>query len=277
MANGNLKEKLAAKAGANVPEKKPLTLADQLQAMVPQFAKALPRHMSPDRLARIALTLYRQNPGLAQCSPQSFFGALMQAAQLGLEPGLVGHAWLVPFNNKRTGQKEVQFIIGYQGMIDLARRSGQILSLMAKEVFVNDHFKLIYGLHEALEHVPWHLREDKKIDEPGEFRGVYFIAHLKDGGHIINYMPAAEIEEHRVRSKSPDDGPWKTDYMAMAKKTIVRNTFRWLPVSIEVREQIEARDESVRMTVEDAIDISWEAVPPESPPDVSEESPPAAA
>ena len=86
--------------------------AQQMEAMVPQFARAMPKHMDPDRLARIAMTEYRRNPVLGTCSPQSFFGALMQAAQLGLEPGLVGHSYLVPFRNKKTGTTDVQFIIG---------------------------------------------------------------------------------------------------------------------------------------------------------------------
>ena len=112
----SLKDKVANKAGRAVATtegaKAPKTLAQQMEAMVPQFARAMPKHMDPDRLARIAMTEYRRNPVLGTCSPQSFFGALMQAAQLGLEPGLVGHSYLVPFKNRKTGTTDVQFMIG---------------------------------------------------------------------------------------------------------------------------------------------------------------------
>lgn len=247
-----LKDKLMKKGDQQVQSSgKPKTLADQINALVPQFAKALPKHMSPERLARIALTVYRQTPGLAECTPESFFGALMQAAQLGLEPGIVGHAYLLPFMNRRTGRKEVQFIIGYKGMIDLARRSGQIESITARPVYTNDYFKVTYGLNETMEHIPWHMREDVGHATRGELRGVYLVCKFKDGGHLIDYMPKAEIEEHRLRSLAADSGPWKTDYEAMALKTIIRKNFKWLPVSIEIQEQIAIRDETIRDTPDD--------------------------
>lgn len=105
-----LKNALAAKTGATTTEKKPATLADQINALVPQFARAMPKGMSSDRLARIALTSVRNNPQLGACTPASFFGALMQCAALGLEPNLAGHAYLIPFKNK--GVLECQYITG---------------------------------------------------------------------------------------------------------------------------------------------------------------------
>lgn len=108
-------ERVAAAAGRDVAttgERAPATLAGQLKAMIPEFARAMPASMSADRLARIALTEVRRNPALGECTPASFFGALMQCATLGVEPGLLGHAYLVPFNNRKAGYKEVQFILG---------------------------------------------------------------------------------------------------------------------------------------------------------------------
>lgn len=208
-------------------------------------------------MARLALTNLRQVPQLQQCTTESLFGALLNAAALGLEPGLVGHAYLLPFNNRKTGKKEVQFIIGYMGMLELARRSGKILSIMAKPVYTNDHFKLAYGLDETLEHIPWHLREDEPQDEAGAFKGAYLVAKLKDGGHVINYLPKAEIEKHRSRSMAKDSGPWVTDYDAMAVKTVVRATFKWLPISIEIMREVEEKDESIRVSPDELMDIDW--------------------
>jgi recombination protein RecT len=252
-----LKEKLAEKAGKNLPAAKPKTIMDQIQSMIPQFARAMPKHMDADRLARLALTNLRQSVGLQQCSTESILGALLNAAALGLEPGLVGHAYLVPYNNRKTGRKEAQFIIGYTGMLELARRSGKILSIMAKPVYRNDHFKLVYGLDETLEHIPWHLREDDYFEDSGDFLGAYLVAKLKDGGHVINFLPKSEIEQHRSRSMAKDSGPWVTDYPAMAVKTVVRATFKWLPISIEIMREVEVRDESVRITPDELMDLDW--------------------
>ena len=102
MATSNLKDRLVEKAG-NVSDK-PKTLADQITALAPQLAKALPRHMNADRMARIALTEFRKNPELGKCTPHSLFGSLLTASQLGLEPGPLGHAYLIPYKGQVTLQ-----------------------------------------------------------------------------------------------------------------------------------------------------------------------------
>ena len=119
-------------------EKRPMTIAGLLTdaKVKEQIALALPRHLTADRLARIALTEVRKTPALASCDQASFLGAIMQCAALGLEPGsALGHAYMIPFRNNKKNITEVQFIVGYRGMIDLARRSGQILSIEARTVF----------------------------------------------------------------------------------------------------------------------------------------------
>src|SRR5690606_29461645 len=103
-----LKSKLA-KRPAN-GENKPQTIQDWLNdpRVKAEIARALPRHVDPDRLMRVALTVIRQNPELRECTVPSLLAAVMQCAQLGLEPGVLGHAYLVPFRNNKTGQREVQ-------------------------------------------------------------------------------------------------------------------------------------------------------------------------
>ena len=210
--------------------------------MGPEIEKALPKHMDADRMARIALTTIRTNPKLLECSVPSLLGAVMQAAQLGLEPGLIGHCYLVPFKNNKTGQSEVQFIIGYKGMIDLARRSGQIENIYAHAVYSNDEFDYELGLEPKLKHKPY-MNGDR-----GEFIGVYAVAHFKGGGYQFEFMPKEEIEKRRKRSKAANAGPWVTDYEEMAKKTVIRHMWKYLPISIEIQQQA-AQDEVVRKDV----------------------------
>jgi recombination protein RecT len=244
MDNIALKDKLATKTQAPAKVNDPArTVAAYLDKMQSQIAKALPKHMNADRLARIALTTIRTNPKLLECNIESLMGAVMQSAQLGLEPNMLGACYIIPYG------KEAQFQIGYRGMIDLARRSGHIQSISAHEVYTNDFFKLEYGLNERLEHIPWHLRDDEKFAEPGQLKGCYMVAKFKDGGYQTHYMSKAEIDQHRKRSKSSGNGPWVTDYVEMAKKTVVRSAWKWLPISIEVMKQVESSDESVKKEI----------------------------
>lgn len=210
-------------------------------AIQAQIKAALPRHMTPERMARIATTEMRKIPKLAQCDPVSFIGAVIQCAQLGLEPGnALGHAYILPFEKRRkidgqwvTVSVEAQVIIGYRGMIDLARRSGQVISLDARAVYEGDKFNVVLGLDATVEHVPdWH---NANRTDPKKLTFVYAIAKLKDGGHQFEVMSRAEVDAIRARSKSKDDGPWVTDYAAMAIKTVVRRLFKFLPVSIEMQ------------------------------------------
>jgi len=211
-------------------EQRPQTIAGLMAdpKIKAQMALALPKHMTSDRLARIALTEIRKVPTLAKCDQTSFLGAIMQCAQLGLEPGgALGHAYLLPFENRKKGITEVQFIVGYRGMIDLARRSGQIVSLTARTVHENDEFSYQYGLNEDMRHVP-------ATGERGALLYVYAVAKLKDGGVQFEVMSRSDIDKVRAQSKAGNYGPWQTHYDEMAKKTVIRRLFKYLPVSIEL-------------------------------------------
>ncbi|WP_153124629.1 recombination protein RecT [Peribacillus tepidiphilus] len=242
--NKDVKNQLAskAKAGGNAPASPANTIAAYLKKMGPEIEKALPSHMNPDRMARIALTTIRTNPKLLEASVPSLLGAVMQAAQLGLEPGLIGHCYLVPFKNGKTGQMDVQFIIGYKGMIDLARRSGQIENIYAHAVYSNDDFDYELGLEPKLKHKPY-MKGDR-----GEFVGAYAVAHFKDGGYQFEFMPKEEIEKRRTRSRAANNGPWVTDFEEMAKKTVIRHMWKYLPISVEIQQQA-MQDEVVRKDV----------------------------
>ena len=211
-------------------------LANNKDMLKTQISAALPKHMNADRMIRILTTEMKKTPELNKCTLQSILGSIMQASQLGLEvSSLIGHGYLVPFNkkDKETGKfvKECQFIIGYRGMIDLARRSGQLVSLTAQAVYENDHFDFKYGLEEKLDHIPHQ-------GDRGQFICAYAIAKLKDGSYQFGVMFRNEIDAIKSRSKAGEFGPWKTDYAEMAKKTVIRNLFKYLPISIELYENL---------------------------------------
>ncbi|EBG1618414.1 recombination protein RecT, partial [Salmonella enterica] len=176
-----------------------------------------------------------------------FVSAIVQCSQLGLEPGgALGHAYLLPFGNKneKSGKKNVQLIIGYRGMIDLARRSGQIASLSARVVREGDDFSFEFGLEEKLVHRPGE-NEDAPVTH------VYAVARLKDGGTQFEVMTRKQIELVRAQSKAGNNGPWVTHWEEMAKKTAIRRLFKYLPVSIEIQRAV-SMDEKETLTIDPA-------------------------
>ena len=235
MSNAALK----AVTGGAVATKKEDPFATMIERMKPQMALALPKHINAERMARIVLTEIRRVPKLAECGRDSLLGAVMTCSQLGLEPGNgLGHAYLLPFDRRakvggqwQTVGTDCQLIIGYRGMIDLARRSGQIVSLSARSVHEGDRFAYRFGLDETIEHVP-------NDGDRGALTHVYAVAKLKDGGVQFEVMSRAEVERVRAGSKAKDSGPWSTHFEEMAKKTVIRRLFKYLPVSIEMQRAV---------------------------------------
>lgn len=246
-------DQLAATVGAKVPTK-PTTKAPVLIQRVlsdnfkKQLAIAVPKHLNADRMARIAATEIRKNPELLKTTPESFLGAVMQSAQLGLEPGsALGQAYLVPYGN------QCQLILGYRGMIDLARRSGQVLSLSAFAVHEGDEFNYQLGLHPDIHHVP--SVEADRVKKPITF--VYAVANLKGGGYQFEVMSRAEVEAVKAKAKSKNI--WNSYFEQMALKTVIRRLFKYLPVSIEALQvaNVDAKREAgEEVKPEDVIDIN---------------------
>lgn len=241
-------------AGQSVAAKndEPKTVFGYMKAHKDQIAIALPKHMTPDRMVRVATTCFRTIPKLLECSPESLFGAIIQCAQLGLEPGNgLGHAYLLPFEKKKKTQQgwitervDVQLIIGYRGMLDLARRSGQIESISAYAVYEGDKFECVLGLNPSLTHEPdW---KNSLRNSPQKIVFVYAVAKLKDGGVQFQVMSRADVEQIRARSKAKDSGPWVSDYEQMALKTVTRRLFKWLPVSIEMQQAVAIDEQAER-------------------------------
>lgn len=243
-------EKAQQARGADVAKasEKPTTIAGWLDKQKPQIARALPRHIDIERFTRIALTTLRTNPQLQQTTPESFLGAVMLAAQLGLEPGPLGQAYLVPFKNQ--GRLETQFIVGYKGYIDLARRSGQMVSIEVRTVYEADEFEYSFGLEGTVRHIP------SRSEDRGEPVMWYGIAKFKDGGHYYEVLSRGDVERYRKRSKAPNSPAWTQDYDAMAKKTVVRRMAPWLPMSVESQQAVASDENVARLNFSsDVIDV----------------------
>ena len=225
-----------------------------LSTMKDEFRKVLPETIKPDRLIRIALTEMRMNPRLFDASKESLLGALMVSAQLGLEPGTLGYCYLVPYQNKKTGQLEIQFQLGYKGILELVRRSGQVENIEARVVYEKDKFDFEYGLTPKLVHKP-------ALKDRGKPVAVYAIARFKSGSTAFDVMSVDEIESIRKRSKSPDYGPWQTDWEAMAKKVIIKRLCKYLPLSVDVQRglAVDETTKAARKDMQDEEEIIYEA------------------
>jgi len=266
------------------------TVRALLDKAKPQIALALPRHLNADRLLRVAMTAIMRTPKLLDCDQQSLLGAIMETAQLGLEPdGILGHAYMVPFN------RQVTLIVGYKGLIDLARRSGAVVSIQAHVVYEGDEFEYSYGLQDCLVHRP-------TLQGRGRPIAVYAAAVLKDGGHAFEVMSVEEVNiirdgslGYQAAKKYKKESPWDTNWDEMARKTAVRRLAKYLPISVEFQRAsahgeaweagihpdmdiIEAEQEIPAITAEDEDDIKTmvvqlaEACPPSAstPPDLDD-------
>jgi recombination protein RecT len=228
-----LKNQLAqtAQQTGTPAQSKPLTPSQQvghyLKEMMPTLQSVLPQHVTAERMSRIALNVIRTNPKLLQCDINSLMGGVMEAAKLGLEPGLMGQCYLIPFENRKANRIEAQFIVGYKGLIDLVRRSGQVSTIEARTVYENDVFDYEYGLDNSLKHKP-------TLTNRGAAIAYYAVCKLKDGGSSFLVMSHQEMEQYRDKyAKSKKFGPWVDEFDAMARKTVLRQLIKYLPISVE--------------------------------------------
>ena len=240
---------------------------------IQKFATALPRGIDPNRFARVIWTEVRKNPLLINADAGSLLSSCITAAQLGLEVGShLGQCYLVPFNKRvktPEGWKNVQqaqLIIGYRGLITLARKSGEMVSLNAFAVFEKDDFSYQLGLHPDVHHVP-----SAEADR-GALTYVYAVANFVGGGIQFEVMSRAEIEAVRDASQGwisakqsaakygkDVNSPWATHFNEMAKKTVVRRLAKYLPLSVEAARAVEVDEAAERGEVpeDDYVDATF--------------------
>jgi recombination protein RecT len=219
-----------------VPLRECKTIGEALQSaeMVERLRQAVPRHLSPERMLRVLALAVNKTPKLAECDMMSLLAAMLGLASLGLEPNTpLGHAFLIPFG------KSVQVVIGYPGLIDLARRSGELKAIHADVVYQGDEFDFLYGTDQHLRHLPAAHRGDKPLY-------AYAVAHLRDGGVAFEVMAWSEVMAIRNSSqgylRAKDSSPWAKHEAEMAKKTAVRRLIKWLPRSVEMANAAELED-----------------------------------
>ena len=233
--------------------KKPLTMQDYIKKMQGEIAKALPSVLTPERFTRITLSALSTNAKLAQTTPKSFLGAMMTAAQLGMEPNTpLGQAYLIPYKNH--GVLECQFQLGYKGLIDLAYRSGQVSTIQAQTVYANDEFEYALGLEPKLRHIPAKTNRG----EPVFF---YAVFRTKDGGYGYEVMSIDEVRTHAKKySKAYGNGPWQTNFEEMAKKTVLKKALKYAPLKTEFVRGLSA-DETIKSEIsEDMFSVPDETV-----------------
>ncbi|MCI1643796.1 MAG: recombinase RecT [Bifidobacterium crudilactis] len=217
-------------------------LKDMLMKSWPRIQAVIGNNMSGERLYQLCVSTINKEPKLAECSPESVLSCFMKCSALGLEPSSVdglGRAYILPYGNRnsRTGEKDATFIIGYKGIIDLARRSGAIKSLHAQAVYEGDEFESWED--ESGQH--FKFRQDRNAEHSEQkLTDVFVNAQLMTGGFVFEHMTRAEIDKIRGRSKASHNGPWVSDYEAMAKKTVIRRVFPYLPVSVNAAQAVGA-------------------------------------
>lgn len=246
----DLAKQIAAKSVEVEQRPRGVTVADLIERQKGEIARALPIGMAPERFARLLLTECRKTPQLLACTPASLLGAMMTAAQLGLEPGVLQHCYLIP--RKKRGTPEATFLLGYRGMVELSLRGGRTLSVDAHVVHEHDEFEFAYGTDPRLRHVP-------RLDERGEPVAVYAVALLATGGKPFVVLSMAEVARRRAHSQAGETGPWSTDFEAMARKSAVRALAPYLPQSAEFA-AAQRLDEIVRTDFDVSLD---EYEPPE--------------
>lgn len=185
--------------------------------------------LPPEKLLRIVISEVNKTPDLKKASISSVMLAVMNLARMGLEPGgVLGHAYLIPFNDRKRGM-ECQLIIGVRGLIELARRSGTIRSIRAHVVHEHDTFTCEFGTSPVLRHIPM------LTGDPGPVVAAYAVVDLKDGAQQVEVMTRAELDKVRAASRSASNeyGPWKQWESEMQRKTVVRRICKYLPLSAE--------------------------------------------
>lgn len=273
MSNANAKLAAALKPGQIVK----MTGAEAGMGNVKSFmesqranlAAVLPKHVDADRMLKLALGAMRTTPKLLNCNVESLMGAVVTCSTLGLEPNTpLGHAYLIPFENRQKGTTDVQIVFGYKGLIDLARRSGQIVSIAAHEVCQNDEFHFSYGLDEKLIHKP-------ALTDRGEVIALYAVAKLVGGGYAFEVMGRDQIEEIRDASQNykfaREKGKtvWGQHFVEMGRKTVLRRLFKYLPVSIELAtaSNIDSNTEAGKAgNYEEALKGEYSVMPDDAPP-----------
>lgn len=237
------------------PQAGGVSLITQIEGLKGQLEKAISSSISVNALIRTVTTEVRKTPRLGQCTKESFFGALFDCALVGLMPGPLGHVFLIPYGS------ECSFQLGYKGILELVRRSGQVDDIYAYPVFEGDEFSYSLGLHTDIKHIPASSEEMDVAKTAKKLGGktmqrevtfVYAVAYIKGMKNPrIEVMSRDQVNEIMGRSKAAQgkSSPWSTDFSEMARKTVLKRLCKTLPLGVEISGAIN-KDERVSHYVE---------------------------
>lgn len=230
------------------------TFPGMLKQFKNEIAAALPKHLNPDRMARIALTAFRRTPKLGDCDPRSVFAAVIQASQLGLEPDTLGRSYLIPYG------KECQFVPGWKGLVDLTNRAGNA-STWTGAVFEGDEFDYALGDRPFVSHKPGEESDADKLTH------VYAVGRVKGGEWpIIEVWTVGKVKKHRDRYNKVGKRHYSYENFEMyARKVVLLQVLKYMPASSEMAAAIGLNDAAEMgkqgLTVKDAIEGTWAPVP----------------
>lgn len=236
-ANGNGQPKTAL---AKRPKSSGELLRDEFEKWRPTLRAVLPSHLDPDRIIKMACMAFVRSEDLQRCTLASVVKATIMAAELGLEVGgLLGEAYLVPYDNKKKVKdgnqwkevkvREATLIPGYKGLAKLARQSGDVSAIYACVVDTSEvkSFAVTLGTERGIKH-EMNLCDSRK----GEVFAVYAVVKFKDGSDHFEVMTRSQVDAIRKRSKATGDtSPWATDYEWMAKKTALKQALKLVTLS----------------------------------------------
>lgn len=229
-----------------------------LQAFKSQIHAALPDHLSPDRMARVALTAFRLNPKLAECEPMSVFSSVLLSAQLGLEIGVDGQGFLVPYYDKNRRTYICQFIPGWKGYVELVNRAGQA-SVWTGAVFKGDAFEYELGDRPFVRHKPLGESDEVKAN----LTHVYAVGRVHGAEiPVIEVWPVAKVIRHLNRYNKQGDKHYAlkddTNFVAYGRKVTLLQVIKYLPKSVQLRaaQAIEAHG-SAAADLKDVINGEW--------------------
>lgn len=201
----------------------------QLTSMTPQFAAALPKHVSAEKFVRVVMTAIQTSPSLLEADRRTLFASATKAAQMGLLPdGREGA--IVVFKN------QAQWMPMVAGIMKMVRNSGEISTWSVQAVYQNDTFEFCLGDDEHITHLP-------ALSKRGDIIAVYSIVTMKDGEKSREVMSVEDVNAIRARSRSGGSGPWVSDFAEMAKKTVVRRHSKRLPMSTDLDDVMRADDD----------------------------------
>lgn len=221
-----------------------------LEAWKGEIARALPKHLSAERMIRIALTSFRKTPALANCDPRSVFAAVIQAAQLGLEPDTLGRSYLIPYG------KEAQFVPGWRGLIDLVNRAGNA-SVWTGAVFEGDEFDYALGDRPFISHKPG------IEDDPEKILYVYAVGRVKGSEWpVIEVWSVKKVWKHRDRFNKVGKSHYSFKHPEMyARKVVLLQVLKYMPASPELllatALSYGAEEGRQGLTITDAVNGTW--------------------